>query len=440
MRVLVCGGGFVGTYAALRLERRLRPPDEIVLVNAENYLQYQPFLPEAASGTIEPRHVVVALRRVLRRTRLVVGEVEQVEHAARRARVHLLEGSLVDLDYDVLVLAPGSVSRVLPVPGLAEHAVGFKTIDEAIHLRNDVLARLEAAAETSDHDRRRALLTFVVVGGGYAGVEALAELEDLSRAAVKRYPELRGEHARWVLIEATDRLLPEIDPGLADYARRRLTRRGIEIKMSTRLESAEGGVMRLSTGEEFAATTLVWTTGVRPHSLAARSGFPVDDRGRVMCDEYLRVRTDEGTVVPDAWAAGDNAAVPDITTGGLSPPTAQHAIRQAKQLARNVVGCARGREPRPFRYRNRGQLVSLGRYRGVARLPGRVRVRGFPAWWLHRTYHLAKMPTVNRRVRIALDWTVAMLFPRDVVALGSLQRPREAFRRAAEEEARRHAG
>jgi NADH dehydrogenase len=330
---------------------------------------------------------------------------------------------------------------VLPVPGLAEQAVGFKTIDEAIHLRNDVLARLEGAAETTDPERRRALLTFVVVGGGYAGVEALAELEDLSRAALKRYDELRGERARWVLIEATDRLLPEIDEGLAQYAERRLTRRGIDIRMGTSLESAEGGIMRLSSGEEFAATTLVWTTGVRPHALAARSGFPVDDRGRVTCDEYLRVHDADGGVVPDAWAAGDNAAVPDLTTGGLCPPTAQHAIRQAKQLAANIVASTRGRAPQPFRYHNRGQLVSLGRYRGVARLPGRIRVRGFAAWWLHRTYHLAKMPTLNRRVRIALDWTVAMLFPRDVVALGSLQRPREAFRRAAaEDEERRRAG
>ena len=366
--------------------------------------------------------------------------MEAIDHAARRARVHLLEGSEVDLAYDVLVLAPGSVSRVLPVPGLAEQAVGFKTIDEAIHLRNDVLARLEAAAEASDPARRRALLTFVVVGGGYAGVEALAELEDLSRAALKRYPELRGEDARWVLIEATDRLLPEIDPGLAEYAHRRLTRRGIEIKMSTRLDSAENGMLRLSSGEEFAAATLVWTTGVRPHSLAARSGFPIDDRGRITCDEYLRVRTAGGEIVPDAWAAGDNAAVPALTTGRLSPPTAQHAIRQARQLAHNVVAAARGRSPRPFRYRNRGQLVSLGRFRGVAQLPGRVRVRGFPAWWLHRTYHLAKVPTLNRRVRIALDWTVALLFPRDVVALGSLQRPHEPFRRAAAEEERRGAG
>jgi NADH dehydrogenase len=210
--------------------------------------------------------------------------------------------------------------------------------------------------------------------------------------------------------------------------------------METSLESAVGGIMRLSNGEEFAATTLVWTTGVRPHDLAARSGFPVDDRGRVTCDEYLRVQDADGGVVPDVWAAGDNAAVPDLTTGGLCPPTAQHAIRQAKQLARNVVASTRGRAPQQFRYHNRGQLVSLGRYRGVARLPGRIRVRGFAAWWLHRTYHLAKMPTLNRRVRIALDWTVAMLFPRDVVALGSLQRPREAFRRAAAEEERRRAG
>ena len=210
-----------------------------------------------------------------------------------------------------------------------------------------------------------------------------------AHASLKRYGELRGERARWVLIEATDRLLPEIDEGLAQYAQRRLTRRGIDIRMGTSLESAEGGIMRLSSGEEFAATTLVWTTGVRPHALAARSGFPVDDRGRVTCDEYLRVHDAGGGVVPDAWAAGDNAAVPDLTTGGLCPPTAQHAIRQAKQLAANVVASTRGRAPQPFRYHNRGQLVSLGRYRGVARLPGRIRVRGFAAWWLHRTYHLA---------------------------------------------------
>ncbi len=438
MRVLVCGGGFVGVYAALHLERHLRGPDhEIVLVNAENYLQYQPFLPEAASGTIEPRHVLVALRQVLRRTRLVVGEAEIVDHAARRAHVRTLDGASLDLPYDEVVLAPGSVSRVLPVPGLADRAVGFKTIEEAIHLRNDVLARLEAAAETADPDRRRALLTFLFVGGGYAGVEALAELEDLCHDALKRYPELANERARWVLVEATGRILPETDARLAEYALRRLARRGIEIHLETRLESAEGGMMRLSNGDTFPAATLVWTTGVRPDPLAARSGFPVDERGRVTCDEFLRVCDADRRVVPGAWAAGDAAAVPDLATGGLSPPTAQHALRQAKRLARNLEASNRGRRLRPFKYRNRGQLVSLGRYRGVAQLPGRIRLRGFPAWWLHRSYHVAKMPTFNRKVRISLDWTVALFFPRDIVALGSLQRPRDAFLRAVAEEERR---
>jgi NADH dehydrogenase len=440
MRILVCGGGFAGVYSALRLERRVRHTDhEIVLVNAENYLQYQPFLPEAASGTIEPRHVVVALRQVLRRTRLVVGEVETIDHGARRAHMRTLDGASLELPYDTVVLTPGSVSRVPPVPGLAERAVGFKTIDEAIHLRNDVLARLEAASETTDPDRRRALLTFVFVGGGYAGVEALAELEDLCRAALERYPELEDERPRWVLIEATGRILPDIDIRLAEYALRRLARRGIEIHLETRLESAEGGIMRLSSGEVFPAATLVWTTGVRPHGLAARSGFPVDGHGRVTCDEFLRVHDADTGVVPGAWAAGDSAAVPDLTTGGLCPPTAQHALRQAKRLAGNVAASIRGRPVRAFRYRNRGQLVSLGRYRGIARLPGRIRLHGFPPWWLHRSYHVARMPTVNRKVRISLDWTVALFFPRDVVALGSLQRPRDAFRRAAAEE-ERHAG
>jgi NADH:ubiquinone reductase (H+-translocating) len=443
MRILVSGGGFVGTYAALRLERRLRRSShEIVLVNPENFLQYQPFLPEAASGNIEPRHVVVALRQVLRRTRLVVGEVESLDHEARQAWVRTLAGEPLEVHYDALVLAPGSVSRVLPVPGLAERAIGFKTVAEAIHLRNVVLSRLEAAATTADSERRRAQLTFVFVGGGYAGVEALAELEDLVRAALERYPELGPQahdaRPRWVLVEAAGSILPEIGGDLAGYARALLARRGVEVLLDTRLESAEGGVIRLSNGDVFPAETLVWTTGVRPHPLVARSGFPVDEHGRVVCDAYLRVRAPDGTPVEAAWAAGDCAAVPDVTTGGTCPPTAQHALRQARRLAENLVATIEGRPLRRFRYRNRGQLVSLGRYRGVARLPGGIHLRGFWAWWLHRTYHLLMMPTPNRKVRIALDWTVTLLFPRDVVALGSLQRPHDAFTHAVQEQNGRH--
>jgi NADH dehydrogenase len=440
MRILVSGGGFVGTYAALRLERLLRHTGhELVLVNPENFLQYQPFLPEAASGNIEPRHVVVPLRQVLKRTRLVVGEMETVDHDARQAWVRTIGGEPVELRYDALVLAPGSVSRTLPVPGLAERAIGFKTVAEAIHLRNVVLARLEAAADASDPVRRRALLTFVFVGGGYAGVEALAELEDLAHSALRRYPELHAARPRWVLVEATDRLLPELDAGLARYAQALLAHRGVEILLRTRLDSAEDGVMRLSNGDAFPAQTLVWTTGVRPPPLATKSGLPVDDQGRVTCDEYLRICRD-GEPLEGAWAAGDGAAVPDLTTGGLCPPTAQHALRQGRRLADNLAATIQGGELRPFRYRNLGQLVSLGRYKGVAQLPGGIRLRGFAAWWLHRTYHLAKMPTVNRRVRIALDWAVTMLFPRDITALGSLQRPREAFEDAARPDRRDPAG
>lgn len=427
-RVLVVGGGYVGMYAALGLERRLAARgDELVLVSPESFMQYQPFLPEVASGNIEPRHVVVSLRQVLRRTRLLVGEVELLDHPARVARVRTADGALRDLPYDVVVLGPGSRSRVLPVPGLRERGVGFKTVAEAIYLRNRLLSRMDVAASAADPEVRRAALTFVFVGGGYAGVEALAELEDLGRAALRFYPGLGPGDLRFVLVEAGDRILGELSPALAEHVRRLLEARGVEVALGTRLASAEGGVIRLSDGRAFRADTLVWTAGVRPHPLAARSGFPVDDAGRVLVDEFLRVRGLEG-----AWAAGDAAAVPDLTTGGLCPPTAQHALRQARRLARNVLAVLGGRPPTPFRYRNLGQLASLGRYRGVAEVLG-LRLRGFPAWWLHRSYHLLMMPTLNRKVRIALDWTVGLLFPRDVVQLGSLHHPREAFERAAEE-------
>jgi NADH dehydrogenase len=424
-RILIIGGGYVGVYSALELQRRLgRGEARIALVNPESFMVYQPFLPEAASGSIEPRHVVVPLRAILRGGRLITGEVTALNHARRRATVRPMEGQPYELDYDIVVVGPGSVSRVLAVPGLAERAVGFKTVTEAIYLRNQVLSRMDAAESTADPDLRRRALTFLFVGGGYAGVEALAELEDLARDASRYYRTVRREDMRWVLVEATPRILPEIDPGLADYALQRLRRRDIEVHLGTRLESAEGGVMRLSNGRSFPADTLVWTTGVRAPPLVAGLGFPVDERGRVLADEYLRVRGVDG-----AWTAGDCAAVPDLTLGGICPPTAQHALRQARRLGSNLAASIQGRPLQPFRYRQLGSLVSLGRYKGVARIPG-MRLRGFPAWFLHRTYHVARIPTFNRKVRVVIDWTVALFFRRDVVQLGSLQHPREPFSRA----------
>jgi NADH dehydrogenase len=428
--ILLVGGGYIGMYAAMHLERRLRGRGhELVLVNPDNFMQYQPFLPEVASGLIDPRAVVVPLRGVLRRTRLVVGEVERVDHERKVATVRLEGGERRDLGYDVVILGAGSWPRTLPVPGLADHAVGFKNVAEAIWLRNHVLSRLDRADELTDAEARRAALSFVLVGAGFAGVELFGELEDLARAAVRRYPGLRREDMRWVLVEAGPRILPELDEDLAAYASERLRERGIELATETRLSSVEDGVVRLTNGEAFSAETVVWTAGVRPSPLPRESGFPLDERGRVRVDAMLRIEGLDG-----AWAAGDVAAVPDPDSPtGTSPPTAQHALRQARLLAANVAATLAGGRAEPFRYRNKGMLCSLGHYRGVANPMG-IRIRGFPAWFLHRTYHLLYMPTWGRRVRIALDWTVALLFPRDLAQLGSFEQPRAAFRRAAGED------
>jgi NADH dehydrogenase len=387
---------------------------------------YQPFLPEVASGLIDPRAVVVPLRRVLHRTELVVGEVEAIDLEAKRASVRLAGGDARELDYDVVIVGAGSWSRTLAIPGLAEYGVGFKDLAEAIWLRNRVLSQLDRAAELADPDARRAALTFVFVGAGFAGIEALGELEDLARSAVTTIPSLDRSDQRWVMVEAADRILPELDPKLAAYAAERLRERDIEIRTTTRLDRIEDGVVHLSDGDAFAAETLVWTAGVRPSPLAAASGFPIDGHGRVQVDPALRVVGADG-----AWAAGDVAAVPDEhSSQGTSPPTAQHALRQARVLADNVAASLHGGGLRRFRYENKGMLCSLGHYRGVANPLG-IRIKGFPAWFLHRTYHLLYMPSFARKARIALDWTIALLFPRDLAQLGSLEHPRDAFRRAA---------
>jgi NADH:ubiquinone reductase (H+-translocating) len=426
-RILVIGAGFAGLYAAMELRRATAAGHRVTVVNDENFMQYQPFLPEVASGTIDPRAVVVPLRRVLRHCEVLIGEVRGVEHDQRRALVRFADGHEERIGYDVLVLTVGSRSRVLPLPGLAEHGVGFKTVQEAIFLRNHVLSRLDVAAEAEDPERRRAALTFVFVGAGYAGVEALGELEDLARDAIRNYPMLAPGEMRWLLVEAMGKILPELGEDLAGYAMEQLRGRSIEIVLNTRLDSAEKGVIRLSDGREFAADTLVWTAGVKPSPLARASGLPVDEAGRVIVDETLRVQG-----VRDAWAAGDAAAVPDRTTGRSAPPTAQHALREGRRLGKNLAAVLDGHAPEPFVYRNVGGVASLGRYKGVAMVYG-VKFRGFAGWFLHRSYHLLAMPTFSRKVKIAMDWTTALLFPRDIAQLGALERPREPFERAAGE-------
>jgi NADH dehydrogenase len=432
-RILVVGGGYVGMYTALRLQRRLRPDEaHVVVIDPEPYMTYQPFLPEAAAGLISPRHVVVPLRRALDRCQVVVGEVRSVDHAERTAVVTTLateeEGSgAVEIPYDELVLAPGSVVRTLPIPGLAEHGIGFKTVEEAIRLRNHVLEQLDIASSTRDPDVRAAALSFVFVGGGYAGVEALAELEDMARYASRYYHNISPGDMKWVLVEATGRILPEVGARMGEYTLRELRRRNIDVRLNTRLESCEGRVTVLSDGSRLPARTLVWTAGVKPHPLLEATDLPLDDRGRLVCTAELRV---DG--VEHAWSAGDAAAVPDRTAaaGTQCAPNAQHAVRQARVLADNILASLRGEPLHVYEHEYAGAVASLGLHKGVAQVYGR-RFKGFPAWLLHRFYHLGRVPTFNRKARVLAEWALSALFKRDIVSLGSLEHPRAEFELAA---------
>lgn len=426
-RILVVGAGHVGLYAALRLSRRLSPRQaEITVVNPQPHMTYQPFLPEASAGNISPRHTVVPLRRTLRRCRIVTGLVTRIEHARRTATVQPVAGPPREIQYDHVVVAPGSVSRTLPIPGLREEAVGFKTLGEAIFLRNRVLERLDIAAATPDPRVRQRALTFVVVGGGYAGIEALAELADMARSALRYYPELEPNDMRWVLVEATRRILPEVGPEMGAYAATQLVERGLDIRLETRLLSCVDGKVELSDGEAFEADTIVWTAGVRPHPLVAATDLPTDDRGRITCLPTLEV-ADGDQPVGGAWSAGDCAAVPDLTAPGqLCSPSAQHAVRQAERLADNIVNAIKGRAPVPYRHKHAGSVAGLGLYQGVAHVYG-VKLRGWPAWFLHRTYHMSRIPTLNRKIRVVVDWTLALFLRREVVSLDELHHPRDPF-------------
>jgi NADH dehydrogenase len=428
-RILVIGAGHVGLYVALRLSRKLRKGEaEITVVDPHPHMTYQPFLPEVSAGNISPRHAVVPLRRELRRCHILAGEVVRIEHARKTATVQPIIGPSREVGYDHIVAAPGSVSRTLPIPGLREQAVGFKTIGEAIYLRNRVLERLDVAATTTDPATRAAALTFVFIGGGYAGIEALAELEDMARDALRYYPELRAEEMHWVLVEATMRILPEVDPDMGAYTVKELLRRRLDIRLGTRLESCVDGVVKLSDGDSFAADTIVWTAGVKAHPMLRTTDLPLDGKGRVTCLPTLQVVDPAGSVVEGAWAAGDSAAVPDLTKGPgeLTGPSAQHAVRQAVRLADNIVAVLRGRTPTEYRHKYVGSVASLGLHKGVAQVYG-VKVKGFPAWFMHRTYHLMRIPSINRKVRVTIDWTLALLLRREVVALGELHEPRESF-------------
>jgi len=424
--IVIAGGGYVGMYTALRLQKKLRRGEaRVTVIDPRSTMTYQPFLPEAAAGSLEPRHVVVSLRRTLKQTEVITARVESVDAAARTIRVVPPESEPYDLAYDELVVAMGSISRTLPIPGLAEHGMGFKQIEEAIALRNHVLDRLDLAASVRDPEVRRAALSFVFVGGGYAGVEALAETEDMARYATRFYSSIDESDLRFVLVEMADRILPEVGVDMGRYTVERLRERGIDVKLGTKLESAKDHHIVLSDGDAFDADTLVWTAGVKATPVLAASDLPLDDKGRLKAHANLTV---DGA--DHVWTAGDNAAVPDLThPGEFCSPSAQHAVRQAKVLGDNLVRSLRGESLEDYSHKHAGSVASLGLHKGVAQVYG-VKLRGFPAWFMHRTYHMSRMPTFNKKVRVVLDWTLALFFKRDVVSIGSLHHPRDDFDRA----------
>jgi NADH dehydrogenase len=407
--VLVVGGGFAGGYVARLLGRR-----GATIVNPENFMLYTPMLPEAASGTLEPRHAVVPLRQMCPHAELVLGRVGAIDEERRVVHVETPDAGAFEIRYEQLVLALGAVPRTFPVPGLSEHGLGFKDLADAIQLRNRILRELEAADVELDSSARAAHLGFVFVGAGYAGVEALAELADLVADALRWYPSLRDAPQRWVLVDAAPKILAEIPPRLGDYAAGELARRGVEIHVGTTLESYDGTEAVLSNGTRVPARTLVWTAGVKASPLVGLFGMPLDERGRVEVDEHLRVRAHDRV-----WSLGDCAAVPNqATPGSVDPPTCQHALRQARRLAKNLSG-----DEEPYRYKMLGQVATLGRYKGIADVMG-LRLRGFPGWFVTRSYHLFQLPLFSRKLRVVVDWTTSLFFRRDIAELSELGHPR----------------
>ena len=402
---LVLGGGFAGGYVA-----RLLGSAGATIVSPENFMLYTPLLPEAASGTLEPRHVVVPLRLMCPKAELILGRATVLDEDARTVHVVTEDGE-VDVTYEQLVVALGSVPRALPVPGLAAHALAFRHLTDAIYLRNHVLRELEAAAAHPEQAERH--LTFVFIGAGYAGVEALAELSDLVRDALRHYPTMRKQPQRWVLVDAAPKILPEIPRRLGEYAARKLAGRGVDIRVSTTLDSVDADGCNLSDGTRLESHTVVWTAGVKASPQLDLLGLPLDDRGRVIVGPTLLVEGRE-----NVWALGDNARVPnEATPGAFDPPTCQHALRQARRLAKNLRG-----DPKPYRYRMLGQVATLGRYKGIADVLG-LHISGFPGWFVTRTYHLFQLPLFSRKLRVVADWTVGLFFRRDIAELSMLGKP-----------------
>lgn len=441
-RILVVGGGYVGLYVALKLQKKVRAHGGIVtLVDPLPYMTYQPFLPEVAAGSIESRHAVVSHRMHLKQTEVITGSVTAIDHAARTAVIESADGVSFDLPYQDVVVAAGAVTRTFPIPGLAERGIGLKTIEEALELRNTVLERIEAGSvlPAGSPERARAL-TFVGVGGGFAGIEAMTEIEDMARKAVEHNPRLVRSDLRFVLVEAMGRIMPEVTEEQAVWVVEHMRSRGIEVLLNTSLASAVDGRLELinmpdkTPAQAFEADTLLWTAGVQANPVVRRFGFELDPRGRVTADAALHIIDADGRPVDGAWTAGDVAAVPDLTGGGVGGycvPNAQHAVRQAKHLAKNILAARYGvGEVTEYRHQNLGAVAGFGLNKGVAKVMG-IKLKGPLAWLAHRGYHGFAMPTWERKIRVMADWALNAVLGRDTTEISDLDTPYRAFRTAA---------
>lgn len=417
-RIVIAGGGFGGVAVARDLEAALPPgAAHVTLVNEHNFMLYTPFLGAVAGGSLDPRHIAFPLREELPRTRVRLARVEGADPEQSVVNVRDPQGEPDTLPYDQLVVCLGSVSRTPDVPGLVEHGLGFKTLSEAVALRDRLLRTLERAETIEDPAERAPQLSFVVVGAGYAGLAALAEMQAFAADVLPLYPRCREQGMRWFLVNSRERMISDVPERLARFAEEKLRARGVEIVTQTRVVEVARDSVRLSGGDSIATRTVVWTAGVSPTPVVRRLGLRLDHGGRIVVDECMRV---EGH--PGVWAIGDAAAVPDpARPGEMCPPTRQHAVRQAHQIAVNLVAAVAGEAPQPFTYRTRGVFVDLGRFSAVAVLL-RLRMSGFPAWLLTRGYHLKQVPGPRRKISLISDWIVD-LFDRDTTELGQLEHP-----------------
>ncbi|MFT4220869.1 MAG: FAD-dependent oxidoreductase [Microbacterium sp.] len=429
-KILIVGGGYAGFYTAWKLEKHLRRGEaEVTIVDPLPYMTYQPFLPEVAAGSIEARHAVVALRRHLKRTNVVTAKVTAIDHANRVATITPALGEPWQHEYDQIVVTAGAVSRTFPIPGIADNAIGLKTIEEAVAIRDRLMANFDKAAALPPGPERDRLLTVVVVGGGFAGIEVFAELRSLASALISKYPALSFDDTHFHLVEAMSRIMPEVSLPTSEWVLKDLAKRGAFVHLDTQVTGAIDGNIELSTGEVIPSDLIIWTAGVMANPTVVRgSDLLVEERGRIRTRTDLRVGT-EDEILDGAWAAGDISAVPDLSGGGVGGfcvPNAQHAVRQAKLLAKNLVAVLRGEAPREYVHHNLGAVAGLGLYNGVFQ-SGNIALKGFIAWLAHRGYHGLAMPSWERKWRVLWGWWNNLWLGRDLVNLEAVQDPRYVF-------------